>query len=94
MARIYEFVNALAQPLTNVAAGKADAAYIAAVRDAAEILLHLIAPMTPHLAEECWTVLGKQGLVAEARWPVFDKDLVRENEITLPCRSTARSAPI
>jgi leucyl-tRNA synthetase len=84
VARIYEFVNALAQPLTNVASGKADAAYTAAVREAAEILVHLIAPMTPHLAEECWTVLGKDGLVAEALWPVFDKDLVAENEITLP----------
>ncbi|MCV3767267.1 leucine--tRNA ligase [Rhizobium sp. TRM95796] len=84
VARIYEFVNALAQPLTTVASGKADAAYIAAVREAAEILVHLIAPMTPHLAEECWTVLGKDGLVAEANWPVFDKDLVAENEITLP----------
>ncbi|MBB1249501.1 leucine--tRNA ligase [Rhizobium sp. G21] len=84
VARIYEFVNALAQPLTTVATGKADAAYIAAVREAAEILVHLIAPMTPHLAEECWTVLGKDGLVAEAQWPVFDKDLVAENEITLP----------
>ena len=84
IARIYELVNALAAPLTNVAAGRGDTAYVAAARDAAEILVHLIAPMTPHLAEECWSVLGNDGLIAKTDWPQFDEALVAENEITLP----------
>ncbi|MBU2329532.1 MAG: leucine--tRNA ligase [Alphaproteobacteria bacterium] len=84
IARIYELVNALAAPLTNVAAGQGDASYVAAVRNAAEILIQLIAPMTPHLAEEAWSVLGNQGLVAQAAWPQFDEALVAENEIVLP----------
>jgi leucyl-tRNA synthetase len=37
------------------------------VRDAAEILVQLVAPMTPHLAEECWSVLGNKGLLARHR---------------------------
>ncbi|MDI6835330.1 MAG: leucine--tRNA ligase [Rhizobiaceae bacterium] len=84
VARIYEFVNALATPLTRVAAGGADRAYLAAVKDAANILVHLIAPMTPHLAEECWRALGNAGMVAQAPWPTYDPDLVTENEIVLP----------
>ncbi|PLK70226.1 leucine--tRNA ligase [Rhizobium sp. TH135] len=84
IARIYELVNALAAPLTNVAAGQGDAAYVAAVRNAAEILVQLIAPMTPHLAEECWSILGNEGLIAKAAWPQFDEGLVAENEIVLP----------
>ena len=84
IARIYELVNSLAAPLTNVAAGQGDASYVAAVRNAAEILIQLIAPMTPHLAEEAWSVLGNQGLVAQAAWPQFDEALVAENEIVLP----------
>lgn len=84
VARIYELVNALAAPLTKVASGTADAAFVAAVRNAAEILVQLIAPMTPHLAEECWSVLGNSGMVSRASWPVFDAALVAENEITLP----------
>ncbi len=84
VARIYELVNALAAPLTKVAGGTADAAFVAAVRNAAEILVQLIAPMTPHLAEECWSVLGNSGMVSRASWPVFDAALVAENEITLP----------
>ncbi len=84
IARIYELVNALAGPLTTVASGKADAAYVAAVRDAAGILIQLIAPMTPHLAEECWQAIGGKGLVANAAWPTFDPELIVENEVVLP----------
>ncbi len=84
VARIYELVNALAAPLTKVAAGQADAAYRAAVRDAAQILVQLVAPMTPHLAEECWAVLGNSGLLAQTSWPRFDNSLVVENDMVLP----------
>ncbi len=84
VARIYELVNGLAGPLADVAAGGGDAAYRAAVRNAAEILVQIVAPMTPHLSEECWAVLGNTGLLTEADWPAFDEALVVENEITLP----------
>jgi len=84
VARIYELVNTLAQPLAAVAEGREDAAYVAAVREASEILVHLIAPMTPHLAEECWTILGNDGLLAHTAWPLYDQSLVVENEMTLP----------
>ncbi|KGD95642.1 MULTISPECIES: leucine--tRNA ligase [Rhizobium/Agrobacterium group] len=84
VARIYELVNTLATPLGKVAAGEGDAAYRAAVRNAAEILIQLVAPMTPHLAEECWAVLGNKDLVAETAWPQYDEALVIENDVTLP----------
>ena len=84
VARIYELVNALAAPLTDVAAGKGDAAYRAAVRNASEILIQIVAPMTPHLAEECWAVLGNGEMVSTTAWPKFDKALVVENDVTMP----------
>jgi len=84
VARIYELVNALASPLTRVAAGEGDPAYRAAVRDAAEILIQLVAPMTPHLAEECWAALGNGGLLAHTDWPRYDETLVIENNVVLP----------
>ena len=49
-----------------------------------EILVQLIAPMMPHLAEECWAALGGDGLVAERPWPVVDPALLVDNEITCP----------
>jgi leucyl-tRNA synthetase len=40
--------------------------------------------MIPHLAEECWTVLGAGDLVAEARWPVVEPELLVDDTVTLP----------
>ncbi|PZM09771.1 leucine--tRNA ligase [Rhizobium tubonense] len=84
VARIYEFVNALAVPLAKVAGGGADVAYREAVRDAVEILIAIVAPITPHLAEECSATLGNAHLIAMSAWPVADDELVVENDILLP----------
>jgi leucyl-tRNA synthetase len=49
-----------------------------------ERLIQLIAPMMPHLAETCWQVLGKGGLVADAPWPEVDERLLVDDTVTLP----------
>jgi leucyl-tRNA synthetase len=84
VARIYELANAIQSELQSAALGSATPG--AALREAAEILVHMIAPMMPHLAEECWQVLGRRGadLVAEAAWPALDRSLLVENTVTLP----------
>ena len=84
VARIYELVNTLAAPLAKVASGEGDPTYRAAVREAAEILVQVVAPMTPHLAEECWAVLGNAEMVSRTPWPAYDETLVVENDVTLP----------
>ncbi|HUH49591.1 MAG TPA: leucine--tRNA ligase [Mycoplana sp.] len=84
VARIYEFMNVLASPLTLVAEGKATDDMIAAVRNSTEIMIAMLAPMMPHLAEECWGVIGGEDLVARTAWPAYNEALVAENEITLP----------
>ena len=40
--------------------------------------------MMPHLAEECWAVLGHKTLVAEAAWPAVERALLIEDTMTLP----------
>ncbi|UHS57762.1 leucine--tRNA ligase [Agrobacterium vaccinii] len=84
IARIYELVNTLAGPFAEVASGGKSDDMKAATRDAAEILVRLIAPMTPHLAEECWTALGNEGLVAQSAWPRFVAALIEENDVVMP----------
>ncbi|MEJ6783663.1 leucine--tRNA ligase [Aminobacter sp. Piv2-1] len=84
VARIYELSNALQGPLADAAAGKAPAETVSALREAIDILVVMIAPMMPHLAEECWVALGGNGLVADRQWPAFDPALVVDNEITYP----------
>ena len=45
----------------------------------------MLAPMMPHLAEECWTALGpRHACRARAAWPAADRELVVEDMITLP----------
>jgi leucyl-tRNA synthetase len=84
VARIYELANAVQSELQAARLNDAEAANAAALREATELLVHLIAPMMPHLAEECWQALGRQGLVAQAAWPAVDRSLLVENAITLP----------
>ena len=84
VARIYEFVNALAAPLTAAAAGKASPELASALRVAVAILIRIVAPMPPHVSEECGREMGGAGRVAMSGWPAYDDRLVAENEITLP----------
>jgi leucyl-tRNA synthetase len=80
IARLYEFLNILkGLPV----AGASDAA-LAARAEALSILARLVAPFTPHLAEECWARLGGEGLVVDAPWPVYDAALAAEDQRTLP----------
>ncbi|WP_292063901.1 leucine--tRNA ligase [Brevundimonas sp. UBA7664] len=56
----------------------------AARRQALSALVRLVAPFTPHLAEECWTRLGEEGMVLDAPWPEFDPALAADDEVILP----------
>lgn len=41
----------------------------------------MLSPMTPHIAEELWQMLGhREGLVRE-KWPAYREDLTREEQI-------------
>jgi leucyl-tRNA synthetase len=80
IARLYEFLNILK---TAPAAG-ASPAVLAARGEALSVLARLIAPFTPHLAEEGWARIGGLGLVVQAPWPAYDPDLAAENQVLLP----------
>jgi leucyl-tRNA synthetase len=85
LAHIREFSNALADVLAREGRPTADLAPDLAwsVREAALILVQLVAPMMPHLAEECWQVLGQGGLISEAAWPQIERDLLVEDTVTM-----------
>ncbi|SON58174.1 Leucine-tRNA ligase [Hartmannibacter diazotrophicus] len=84
LAKIYELVNTLGSALANDRALFEEPGNGAVLREAFDILVHLMAPMTPHLAEECWSMLGHETLLATSSWPVVDPTLLVEDEITLP----------
>ena len=79
IARIYELANALNAALSS---GPQAASGIV-VRETAETMTLLFAPMMPHLAEECWSVLGGGGAVVDQPWPKADPAMVVEDSVTI-----------
>ena len=85
VAHVYSLTNAIAKTLDAAAESAdlpADTAF--ALHESAMIATQLVAPMMPHLAEECWQALGLPGLVGEAAWPEAETDLLRDDSIILP----------
>ena len=82
IANIYELSNALSATL-NAAGDKPPPDMRFALREAAEMLTRIAAPMVPHLAEECWQALGTQGLLAEQAWPTPDSALLTDDTVTI-----------
>jgi leucyl-tRNA synthetase len=52
-------------------------------RDVVEDVVRLMAPATPHLAEELWHALGHEGPVLDAGWPLHDPAMLEEDEVTV-----------
>ncbi len=74
VAHIYTLANAI---------GAGAAAPGAARREAIEALVLLAAPMMPHLAEECWRMLGYERMVAQTAWPRYDAALTRADQVVM-----------
>ena len=85
IAHVYTLTNAIAKTLDAAAeSADLDADIAFALREAAAIVVQLVAPMMPHLAEECWQALGQPGLIGEASWPEAEAALLKDDSITLP----------
>ncbi len=52
-------------------------------REVLEKLVVLLAPFTPHIAEELWHLMGHDTTVCDAQWPVFDESYLKEDSVTL-----------
>ena len=53
-------------------------------KEVQEIYLKMMAPVTPHIAEELWTVLGKPYSIHTQQWPEVDEAATKEDSIELP----------
>ena len=83
VARIYELINTLTRIIGALPETSApDVRW--ALTEAVDYVIHMMAPMTPHFAEECWSLAGQQDMVATRSWPDADRSLLIESTITLP----------
>ena len=77
VARIRELTNALNDLNRDVIGGNA------VFRFGVEILAQLINPLTPHIAEEIWQLLGNPLILTEAPWPSHDPALLEDDTVTI-----------
>jgi leucyl-tRNA synthetase len=72
-------------------AREAGAAGSAEWQEAVNIYVRMMAPVTPHIAEELWTgVLGKKYSVHTQDWPKVDEEAAKDDEITIPVQVNGR----
>jgi leucyl-tRNA synthetase len=85
VALIMEFVNELqAQEPLEDGMGRE------AVRELLELLVLMLAPMAPHIAEELWEMLGHRFGLGKAKWPVYDAGLAEEDQIEVVIQINGR----
>jgi leucyl-tRNA synthetase len=56
-----------------------------------EVLIKLIAPFAPHVAEEIWQELGNKSSVHTSTWPEYDESKLESNTITLPIQINGKT---
>ena len=88
IAQIMELTNEiyLAEPLENGVRPEIR-------KEVLQILTLLLAPMTPHIAEEMWEMLGNQNGLWNAAWPVLideQLELAKDNEVEIPVQVNGR----
>ncbi|MCL4105007.1 UNVERIFIED_CONTAM: hypothetical protein GTU68_018714 [Idotea baltica] len=74
VAKLYGFTNIVAKSKAGSNAKRA----------AMRVMAQLMSPMTPHLGEDVWAVLGGEGLCIDAPWPKADPAMLVEDTVTLP----------
>ncbi|MBI5794238.1 leucine--tRNA ligase [Candidatus Uhrbacteria bacterium] len=68
-------------------------------REQLKRVLIVLCPFAPHVANECWEVIGEKGLVEQQPWPTFDEALLVRDSVEMAvqvngkARSTITIAP-
>ncbi len=91
VAHLYTLANQVGRALEQQAKA-AEPGLAAALHEATGILVQGLAPMMPHLGEECWAALGRQGWSPKPPGPRPIPPWSGMTRSSCPCRSTARSA--
>lgn len=51
------------------------------IREGIETIVTILAPFTPHVGEELWTMIGKEGSVFDISWPKYDESALVQDEV-------------
>ena len=78
IAKIMEFLNALNQ--YDKETEQKDSVLL---EEATSDLLRLLAPLAPHLSEECWEMIGKPFSIHQEPWPQWDEAMLLHDTVEL-----------
>ncbi len=77
IAKVFEMVNAISKfEIQNIQDRKA-------IYESLNILMRVIEPMVPHLAEECWAVSGRKDSITNQPWPKVNVQYLENDEVTI-----------
>ncbi len=82
VATLHDLANKLEAALQGQKTAK-DLSLDWALRESAELMTQMFAPMMPHLAEECWARLGYHSLIVKQPWPEAEKALLVDDTVTI-----------
>ncbi len=51
------------------------------LKEGIEAIITIISPFTPHVGEQLWTIIGKEGSVSEILWPEYDESALVKDEV-------------
>ena len=54
-----------------------------AKKEALNILVRVTEPMMPHIAEECWSMMGNSASIIESAWPTLEESLLINDEVMI-----------
>jgi len=64
--------------------------YSETVKEAIRIVVILLSPFAPHLAEELWQMLGNKPSIFRTPWPSYDPAILKQKEITIVIQINGR----
>jgi len=53
-------------------------------KEVLELLTLMLAPMTPHIAEEMWEMLGHSSGLWSVSWPIANAELAKDDDLEIP----------
>ena len=86
IGRRYTFNTAIAanmELLNTLSRAKDSPQMRAVIREGLDAVVLMLSPIVPHISQELWQLLGHEGQVMDASWPVVDKAALVRDEVTL-----------
>lgn len=77
IASLMELINDLYKYKENENRNKA------VIKETLEVVVIILSPFAPHIGEELWSMIGKEGSIFDIKWPEYDKDAIKTNEVEI-----------